>query len=135
MEQSRPEKLVRWCIFNVSVALAALFVSYLALGLDRKEPSLALITARGELLLISTAIASAAVGELLPSGRKYATLKVTSGGACVLLILLSSLFFSAIQARRDPDVAAVFAASVSLFSFTLLASFSAVYLAYNGKQP
>ena len=96
---------------------------------------MALITARGELLLISTAIASAAVGELLPSGRNYATLKVTSGGACVLLILLSSLFFSAIQARRDPDVEAVFAASVSLFSFTLLASFSAVYLAYDGEQP
>lgn len=135
MEQSRPEKLVRWCIFNVLISLAPLFISYLALGLDQKEPSLALITARGELLLISTTIASAAVGELLPSGRKYATLKVTSGGACMLLVLLSALFFSAIQARRDPNAGAIFAASVMLFSFTLLASFSAVYLAYDGKQP
>ena len=133
--QSRSEKLVRWCIFSVLIALAPLFVSYLALGLDQKEPSLALITARGELLLISTTIASAAVGELLPSGRNYATLKVTSGGACMLLILLSSLFFSAIQARRDPNAGAIFAASISLFSCTLLASFSAVYLAYEGKQP
>jgi asparagine N-glycosylation enzyme membrane subunit Stt3 len=135
MEQSRPEKLVRWCIFNVLIALAPLVISYLALGLDRKEPSLALVTARGELLLISTTIASAAIGELLPSGRNYATLKVTSGGACMLLVLLSSLFFSAIQARREPSEGAIFAASISLFSFTLLASFSAVYLAYEGKQP
>ncbi|HST62714.1 MAG TPA: hypothetical protein VLK84_28670 [Longimicrobium sp.] len=45
------------------------------------------------------------------------------------------MFFSAIQARRDPNAAAIFAASISLFSFTLLASFSAVYLAYDGDRP
>lgn len=128
--QSRPEKLVRWSIFSVMVSLTPLAVSYLGLRLDRQEPTLHLITARGELLLISTTIASAAVGELLPGGRQYATRKLVAGGGCMLMVLLSSFFFAAIQGRQAPDPVSIFTTSAWLFSCTLLASFSAVYYAH-----
>lgn len=131
---NRPERLVRWFIFSVLIAVTPLFISYLGFRLDRKEPSLYLVTARGELLLISTTIASTAVGELLPSGRRYATRKLVAGGGCVLLVLLSSLFFAAVQARPAPDPVAIFTTSLWLFGCTLLASFSAVYYAYEEEH-
>ncbi len=131
--QSRPEKLVRWLFFNVLISLTPLVTSFMGLQLDNQPYSVHTLTSRGELLLISTTIASAAVGELIPSGRSKATSKLLAGGCCVLLVLLCSLFFAAIQARQRPDIARVFGTSAWLFAGTLLASFNAVYLAYEGE--
>jgi hypothetical protein len=131
--QSRSEKLTRWIIFNVMVALVPLSAGYLGLQLGREEPGLHTLTARGELLLISTAIASAAVGELIPGGRARATFKLCAGGSCILLVMLSSLFFAAIQARQDADPHSILSMSLVLFACTLLASFSCMYLAYEGE--
>jgi hypothetical protein len=133
--QSRPEKLVRWFLFNVLISLTPLITSFMGLQLDSQPYSVHALTARGELLLISTTIASAAVGELIPSGRGKATLKLVAGGGCVLLVMLCSLFFAAIQARQNPDPGRVFATSAWLFAGTLLASFGSVYLAYEGETP
>jgi hypothetical protein len=131
--QSRSEKLTRWIIFNVMVALVPLFAGYLGLQLGREEPGLHTLTARGELLLISSAIAAAAVGELIPAGRSKATFKLCAGGTCILLVLVSSLVFAAIQARPDADPQAILSTSVGLCVGTLLASFSCVYLAHEGE--
>jgi drug/metabolite transporter (DMT)-like permease len=131
--QHRREKLIRWLIFNVLVGLVPIVISYLGLRLDPHPPALHVLTSRGELLLISTAIASAAVGELIPGGRDKATQKLLAGGCCILLVLVSSLFFATIQARQHPDVLRIFTMSLWLFGGTLLASFSAVYLAWEGE--
>lgn len=131
--QSRSEKLTRWIIFNVMVALVPLFTGYLGLQLGREEPGLHTLTARGELLLISTTIASAAVGELIAAGRARATAKLCAGGSCILLVLVSSLIFAGIQARQDTDAQSVLSLSLGLFAGTLLASFSCMYLAHEGE--
>jgi hypothetical protein len=133
--QTRPEKLIRWYIFSVLIALAPLLVGYLTLSLDRGVPALYLLTARGELLLISTTISSAALGEMLPGGRGSAVPRLIAGGSCVLLVVLSSLFFAAIQARPDPNPVSVFTTSVWLFGCTLFASSWAVYFANEGETP
>lgn len=131
--QSRSEKLVRWFIFSVMVALAPLVISYLGLRLDGQEPRFYMLTMRGEVLLISTTIASAAVGEIIASGREKAIQKLVSGGSCVLFVLHSSLLFAAIQARQAADPQSLLAASLVLFAGTLLASSSCVYLAHEGE--
>lgn len=133
--QSRSEKLLRWFIFSVLIALVPLAVSYLGLRLEQQAASLYLLTARGELLLVSTTIASAAVGELIPAGRRKPIRKLLAGGCCMLLITVSSFLFATIQARSSADPLTVFTASVALFGGTLLASFGAMYLAYEGEQP
>lgn len=130
---SRSEKLTRWLIFNVMIALVPLSAGFLGLHLGRQVPSLHTLTARGELRLISSAIAAAAVGELIPAGRARATPKLCAGGSCILLVLLSSLFFSAIQARQDADPQSILSMSLWLFAGTLLAGFSCVYLAHEGE--
>jgi hypothetical protein len=131
--QSRSEKLIRWLLFNVLISLTPLITSFMGLRLDNQPYSVYTLTARGELLLISTTIASAAVGELIAGGRNKAPQKLVAGGSCVLLVLLSSLFFAAIQARQSPDLGRVFRTSSWLFAGTLLASFGSVYLAYEGE--
>lgn len=133
--QHRRVKLVRWWLFSVLVGLVPLITSYLALQLDPQPPPLYTLTARGELLLISVAIAAAAVGELLPGDHGKAVQKLLAGGGCVLLILASSLIFSTIQAGQHPNAVRIFATSIWLFCGTLLASFSAVYLAWGGGEP
>jgi hypothetical protein len=128
--QSRSEKLVRWLLFSVLIALTPLATSYMGMRLDSQAPAAYALTARGELLLISGTIASAAVGELIPAGRAKAAQKLLAGGSCLLLVLFSSLFFAAIQARQHANPVRVFTTSIWLFSCTLLASFSSVYLAH-----
>jgi hypothetical protein len=129
----RREKLIRWFIFSVAVGLVPLVISYLGVRLDSKPPAIHMLTARGEMLLISTTISSAAVGELIAGGRHKAAQKLLAGGSCMLLVLLSSLFFAAVQARQHPDPVRIFTTSTWLFGGTLLASFSAVYLAWEGE--
>lgn len=133
--QSRPEKLLRWFIFSVLIALVPLAVSYLGLRLERQAASLYLLTARGELLLVSTTIASAAIGELIPAGRTKAIRKLIAGGSCMLLITVSSFLFAAIQARDNADPLPIFTVSIWTFGLTLLASFSAMYFALEGERP
>ena len=84
-------------------------------------------------LLISSTIASPAVGELIAGGRDRATEKLLAGGSCMLLVLLSSLFFAAIQARQHADPASVLVASLWMFASTLMASSACVYLSHEGE--
>lgn len=128
------EKFTRWFIFSVVISLVPLFTSYVGLALDRRTAGLAAVIGRGELLLITTTLAAAAIGELIPSGRERGTQKLLAGGACTVIVLLSSLVFAAVQARPHADPALTFVLSMSLFCGTLLASGSCLYLAHEVKR-
>ena len=129
-----PEKLTRWLIFSVLISLVPLFTSYAGLLLDGRPASLHTLTGRGELLLITTTLAAAAIGELIPSGRERGTQKLLAGGSCIVIVLFSSLLFAAVQSRAQSDASLVFALSLSLFCGTLLASGSCLYLAHEVKR-
>jgi hypothetical protein len=59
------EKLVRWLIFSVVISLLPLLFRFALEATDGKSPTLSDLLSQGELLLISSAIAAAAVGELI----------------------------------------------------------------------
>ena len=94
MKMSRAEKLVRWCMFSVLIALAPLAASYFSLQVDRREPSLEMLLGRGELLLICATIAAAAIGELIPTGREMPVRKLVAGGSCMAVVVASSRYFA-----------------------------------------
>jgi hypothetical protein len=129
-----PEKLTRWFIFSVLISLVPLITSYLGLLLDSRAATLQTVTGRGELLLITTTLAAAAIGELIPSGRDRGTQKLLAGGSCIVIVLLSSLLFAAVQSRAHPNGALTLVLSVSLFCGTILASGSCLYLAHEVKR-
>jgi hypothetical protein len=130
MKMSRAEKLVRWCMFSVLIALAPLAASYFSLQVDRREPSLDMLLGSGELLLICATIAAAAIGELIPTGREMPVRKLFAGGSCMAIVVASSLYFAIIQARINPDPASVTTMSVRLFLGMLLAAGCSIYFAH-----
>ena len=127
---TRSEKMVRWFIFSVLVALTPLaFALFDALVAGRPATVHALV-GDGELVLLSTAIAAASAGELIAAGRDRALGKVLAGGTCILLVLVGSIEFAAIHASTVRNVDVVALLSLWLFAGTVLAGASSIYLAH-----
>lgn len=127
---TRPERMIRWFIFSVLLSLVPLTLSYVAMQLDGGRVSLHMLMGRGELLLICTTVGAAALGELIPAGRDNAILKLLAGGCTMLVVVVSSLSFAAIQSRQSPDPGSVLAISLSMFLGMLVAGGSCMYLAH-----
>lgn len=104
-----------------------LVLTYLDLWLDHREARLEMLAARGELLLICTTLGAAAVGELFPGNRDNPVAKLLVAGALILLILMSSVCFAAIQSRSTTDPRSVFAVSLLLFAGTLPVAAGCLY--------
>ena len=130
MKMSSEEKLVRWFMFSVLISLAPLAASHFSLQFDRREPSLESLVGRGELLLICATIAAAAVGELIPTGRDKPLRKLIAGGACMVIVVASSLYFAITHGRTDPDPVSVAKMSVRLFVGMIVAAGCSVYFAH-----
>lgn len=92
------ERLVLWAIFSVGIALVPLV--FKGVSLITKEPieGEGNVIIRGELLLITVALCAAAVGELLASGPSFQLVKIISGGASIIILLFSSLYFAQVSA-------------------------------------
>lgn len=126
----RAEKLIRWFMFSVLVSLVPLALTYFSLWVDQREVTLEILVARGELLLISTTLGAAALGEFFPGNRENALEKLLSGGALVLLMLISSFFFAVIQARQSSSPRSLFAISMVLFVGILAAAASCMFYSH-----
>lgn len=129
---SRAEKLVRWFMFSVLVSLVPLAMTYFGLRLDRRPVHLEMLVGRGELLLISTTLGAAALGELFPGGRENAIGKLLAAGTSLVGILVCSFYFATIQSRATPDGHAILTVSVWLFAGMLVAS--AICLFYANQE-
>lgn len=127
---ARAEKLVRWFMFSVLVSLVPLALTYFNLWVDRRDVHLEMVVARGELLLVSTTLGAAALGEFFPGTRHNALEKLLSGGALVLLMLTSSFFFAVIQARQGASPRSLFAVSLALFAGILAAAGSCMFYSH-----
>ena len=127
---ARAEKLVRWFMFSVLISLVPLALTSFSLWLDKREVHLEMLLARGELLLISTTLGAAAIGELLPGGGENATGKLFAAGTSLVGLVVCSLYFAAIQSRTAPDAGAIMTASIWLFAGMLVASGSCLYFAH-----
>ncbi len=89
------EKLARWFLFGVLFTLLPFALSYLNLRARPKSGNsikFVSLFARGELLLVSTAIGAAAVGELLGVRNANALGQIISGGVSLLLVGIQTLW-------------------------------------------
>lgn len=115
------EKLTRWFLFGVIVALLPVIFNYLHLRTRASSVSFDDIAGRGELLLVAAGIAATAIGDLLGSSASMKVPKIIAGGFSVIVLGLASLYFA--------DVAAAYLSNqninahiVSNTSLTLLLS-------------
>jgi hypothetical protein len=123
------ERLVRWIVFGVLIALLPIAFRYALESTTGPVPSLAHLLADGELLLISSAIAAGAVGELIGRGRNRLILQLISAGGCIATVLFASLYYAYVATHQLVNEAFVMRMSLFLFGLTLIASASCIALA------
>ena len=124
------EKLTKWLFFSVAVALLPLSFHYLQLVMVGRSPGLADITQHGELLIISAAMAAAAIGDVVSAEVSRSILKMMAIGFCVIMLLLSSLLYAFISSctMTGVDVKSHIASNISIITyvFTLITSASSI---------
>jgi len=97
-----PRNFLRWFIFSVLVALVPLFITGVILITKETPPPILLtVLGSGQLLLISTAIAADAIGDLICASIEYATLKIIAGGGCVIALMCGALWYAANSAMLE----------------------------------
>ena len=122
-------RFAKWLIFGIAFALAPLLADYF-IQLIHPRPNVAFdwheILTKGELLLISSAIAGAAVGEIIGTGRAWLPFKIITGGACIIITIISALLYSAVASDLRLNVAydraALVTNSIYIFWATIIAS-------------
>ena len=132
ISSNRRDKLIHWAMFNVSIALLPLFFNLISLFITNKFTSIHSVFYRGELLIISAAIAADATGEFIIGTISNKTARILTGGACVILLGLCSLLFAAISiAATDINQPRVTLISLTMFIATVLVGGITKYLAEN----
>lgn len=98
-------KISLWLVFTVLITLSplisALVMLYIFPSYDAVSPFITILS-NGELLLVGTAVASAAIGEMLytASGNSDSwglVVRILSGGGCVFVIILSCLVYASVK--------------------------------------
>jgi hypothetical protein len=124
------ERLLRWFIFSVVIALAPLIYSFLSALTHQRPMGLFLISGHGEILLLSAAISAAAIGELFSSKPGKGIPKLLAGGGCVTILFLASLWFEDIVSSTEPiRMSVVEYGSLAMFVSALVSSGSCIALA------
>ena len=72
------EKLIRWCVVGVAIALLPVAFAWISLLTTGQSATLNEVLENGALLLITAAISGAAIGELVGSGKARIKLKLAA---------------------------------------------------------
>lgn len=123
------EKLVRWFIFSVLIALLPIVFAYWHIATDGKHPNWASIVAHGELMLVSVALAADAIGELIGRGAAKPLKKILAGGGCTITVISASFYFADVSSKPPVDLELVLRTSLGIFLLTVIASASCKALA------
>ena len=123
--------LIKWLIFNVIFALIPLLAIYLFQKIIKAPIKFEVLVSHGELLLISSAMAAVALGEILTSDKKRGILMVCSSGGCFLIVIFASMLFSFVVRANFLniiDISYVSMVSIFVYSFAFLTSGSGIIL-------
>lgn len=122
------EKLIRWCVFGVAIALLPVAFAWVSLLTTGQSATLNEVLENGALLLITAAISGAAIGELVGSGRARIKLKLCAGGGCVVVLMACSLWYAQVSSTTVIRPEVVMWGSIVMFLFGMVSSYSCVVL-------
>ncbi len=125
------ENFTVWLIFSVFLALTPLVFNGATDFINGSNVEPSHVLGKGELLIVSVAIGADATGKLIGSGRKHRLFQIIAAGACILLIILSSLLFAVIsRSSGNPiDINRVLSSSSLMFLMIIVAGASCTLLA------
>jgi hypothetical protein len=90
---------------------------------------LELVIGNGEVFIIAAALCAGGLGELIGSGENLRTWKIMSGGACVLLLLVSASSFAGLAEGGTFDRSAVVVSSLWIYGAAVISTGVSVLLA------
>ncbi|MGB0386039.1 MAG: hypothetical protein ACPGWR_14630 [Ardenticatenaceae bacterium] len=132
-DQNTRRILTVWLIFSVTIALLPLIFDMVVETFLIKESSIewTRILARGELLIVSVAIGSDAIGRIIGSKKASDVLRIGAAGACFALIIFSSLLFAYVSrvSTESLIIDNVLIVSLLMYFMTMMASECSVLLA------
>jgi len=121
-------RILRWLFFTVVIALAPILCFWHNIGLEGGVATQEVLLGKGELYLISCALAAAAIGELVATGWEQATAKVICAGGCILIVVLATSAYAVVASHLEKQDGysqfAVASRSWKLFVFTVVAAAS-----------
>lgn len=126
-------KLIHWAIFVVFVSLFPFGLIALSLWCGSAF-DIKLLWPKGELLLVSTAIAADAMGELIGAGKEARGFKMGAGGLCFLSMLFSACWYVMIRDHPEWPASKICYGSIVFFLITLVSSLSCKALATEVKR-
>lgn len=98
------EKLTLWFIFRVLLALVPILFTVVRIFTTGGANPFATAIERGELVLITAAICGGSVGVLIGSGAALQIYKIISGGAVIIILMFSALYYADISAAYRAGV-------------------------------
>lgn len=126
------EKMVKWVIFSVLMALVPLITAALIQLTRSITPSMDDLIGRGELLLITAALCARSCGELFSSDGGRKTAKVVAGGSTMVILLLTAIYFadvaSAVRTKTTIDSGLVAGISIVTYISALVSGGSCIRL-------
>lgn len=126
------EKVIQWTVFGVLLSIAPLGVALLIKLTRSQSIALTDILSNGELLLVTAGIVGAAIGDLLAGKHKHSSAELISGGGCVVILLVSCIYFADVSAahasQSSINSAAVERASYWLFGSGFISSLVSIIL-------
>jgi hypothetical protein len=126
------EQLILWFIFRVLLALVPIVYNGVRIVTTGGQDPFGAAIERGELLLLTAAMCGGSVGVLIGSGATFQIYKIISGGAAIIILMLSSLYYADIsalyRAGTPINVNIVKTTSRALFILGVLCSGSSVAL-------
>lgn len=131
-------KIIRWLVFSVAIALLPLVANLLKTNTEITPWELSTIIGRGELLLIVAALCATAIGDLVGSTDHLQGWKIVSGGACIVLLLLATIYYEHVSSLpliiveeielEAIRLEAIVSTSLWLFGFTVFSTVVSVGL-------
>lgn len=112
--------MLRWAFFSVLMAMTPLIAATLRLNSIPDPPDWGTAVGQGQLLLVTTTLCGAALGEIIGSGQRHATLKTATAGTTLLVVVLATMYFGelAIAAARHNALDAHIVKRLSLLIFS-----------------
>jgi hypothetical protein len=128
-------KLLKWGFFTVLISLFPFGLVALNYWLSTGQAiELSKLWPHGELMLVATALAADALGDLIASSRPSSSFKIASGGGCAVVLLLTVAGY--ILAQVHPQYAIVRISKISIITFvgTIVTCLSCKFQATETKE-
>jgi hypothetical protein len=126
------KNLILFLFFRVLLSLVPIVYNGVRIATTGGQDPFGTAIERGELLLLTAAMCGGSVGVLIGSGATFQIYKIIAGGAAIIILMLSSLYYADISALYRAgtaiNVTIVKTTSRVLFLLGVVASGSAVAL-------